>query len=55
MAVMADFRSSASSMVAIVFVVVILPIWIVLHYYRKIKKCWRASRGLAAQDEKIAE
>ncbi len=35
--------------VALVFVCLILPMWIILHYISK----WRSSRGLAAQDEKL--
>jgi phage shock protein B len=35
--------------VALVFVCLILPRWIILHYLSK----WRSSRGLAAQDEKL--
>jgi phage shock protein B len=35
--------------VAIIFVAFVLPMWIVFHYTSR----WRASRGLAAQDEKL--
>ena len=35
--------------VVLVFVAVILPMWMFLHYGSR----WRASRGLAAQDEKL--
>jgi len=35
--------------IALVFTIVILPGWILLHYVTK----WRSSRGLAAQDEKM--
>jgi len=35
--------------IALVFVAFVLPMWIVFHYVSR----WRASRGLAAQDEKL--
>jgi phage shock protein B len=35
--------------IIIVFMVVVLPIWLGLHYSAR----WRASRGLVAQDEKM--
>lgn len=35
--------------VALIFVALVLPMWIVFHYITR----WRASRGLAAQDEKL--
>jgi phage shock protein B len=35
--------------IALAFVFVLLPLWIVLHYMSR----WRTSRGLAAQDEKM--
>ncbi len=35
--------------VVLVLVAVILPMWMFLHYGSR----WRASRGLAAQDEKL--
>jgi phage shock protein B len=35
--------------VAVIFVALVLPMWIVFHYVTR----WRASRGLAAQDEKL--
>ncbi len=35
--------------VAIIFVAVVMPMWIVFHYVTR----WRNSRGLAAQDEKL--
>lgn len=43
---MADIDLNA---VAIIFVAFVLPMWIVFHYVSR----WRASRGLAAQDEKL--
>ena len=43
------FEAVDLNAVAIVFVALVLPIWIVFHYATK----WRASRGLAAQDEKV--
>jgi phage shock protein B len=35
--------------VVILLVVIVLPLWIVLHYMTR----WRAMRGLAAEDEKM--
>ena len=35
--------------VVLVLVIVVLPLWLFLHYGSR----WRASRGLAAQDEKL--
>jgi phage shock protein B len=35
--------------VVLVLVIVVLPLWMFLHYGSR----WRASRGLAAQDEKL--
>ena len=35
--------------VVLVFMVIVLPTWIFFHYGSR----WRASRGLAAQDEKM--
>jgi phage shock protein B len=35
--------------VACIFVAFVLPMWIFFHYMTR----WRASRGLAAQDEKL--
>jgi phage shock protein B len=35
--------------VALGFIFVIIPMWMFLHYGSR----WRASRGLAAQDEKL--
>jgi phage shock protein B len=43
---MADIDFNA---IALVFVCLVLPMWIVFHYISK----WRSSRGLAAQDEKL--
>jgi phage shock protein B len=43
---MADIDFNA---VALIFVCLILPMWIIFHYISK----WRSSRGLAAQDEKL--
>ena len=33
----------------IVFIVVVLPIWLLLHYLTR----WRASRGLSTEDERM--
>ena len=33
----------------IVFIVVVLPLWLLLHYLTR----WRASRGLSAEDERM--
>ena len=35
--------------VAVIFVAIVLPMWIVFHYVTR----WKNSRGLAAQDEKL--
>jgi phage shock protein B len=35
--------------VVILLVVIVLPLWIVLHYMTR----WRAMRGLATEDEKM--
>ena len=35
--------------VVLVLVIVVLPLWMFLHYGSR----WRASKGLAAQDEKL--
>lgn len=35
--------------IGIIFVAFVLPMWMFLHYGSR----WRASRGLAAQDEKL--
>ena len=35
--------------IALVFVAFVIPMWMFLHYGSR----WRASRGLAAQDEKL--
>lgn len=35
--------------IALVFVALVLPMWIIFHYVSR----WRGSRGLAAQDEKL--
>ncbi len=35
--------------IALIFVALVLPMWIVFHYVSR----WRASRGLAAQDEQM--
>ena len=35
--------------VVLVFVAFVLPLWLMFHYATR----WRASRGLAAQDEKV--
>jgi phage shock protein B len=35
--------------VVIIVLVIVLPLWLALHYSTR----WRASRGLAAQDEKM--
>lgn len=43
---MADIDFNA---IALVFVCFVLPMWIAFHYISR----WRASRGLAAQDEKL--
>jgi phage shock protein B len=37
------------SIIILVFVAFVLPVWMLLHYGSR----WRASRGLAAQDEKL--
>ena len=34
---------------AVLFMVVVAPVWIVFHYITK----WRAQRGLSAQDERL--
>jgi phage shock protein B len=34
---------------AILFVVVVLPLWLLLHYVTR----WRASRGLSSEDERM--
>ena len=34
---------------AILFIVVVLPIWLLLHYLTR----WRASRGLSTEDERM--
>ncbi|CBS85650.1 envelope stress response membrane protein PspB [Azospirillum sp. INR13] len=34
---------------AVLFMVVVAPVWIVFHYITK----WRAQRGLTAQDERL--
>ena len=34
---------------AILFVVVVLPLWLLLHYVTR----WRASRGLSTEDERM--
>ena len=34
---------------AILFLVVVLPIWLLLHYLTR----WRASRGLSTEDERM--
>ena len=33
----------------IVFIVVVLPLWLLLHYLTR----WRASRGLSTEDERM--
>jgi phage shock protein B len=43
------FDSIDVNAVAVIFVAFVLPLWIVFHYATR----WRASRGLAAQDEKV--
>lgn len=35
--------------IAVLFMVVVAPIWIVFHYVTR----WRAQRGLSAQDERL--
>jgi phage shock protein B len=40
---------SEEGVIVLVFMVIILPLWIVFHYVSR----WRSSRGLAAQDEKL--
>ncbi|HTJ63994.1 MAG TPA: envelope stress response membrane protein PspB [Alphaproteobacteria bacterium] len=35
--------------IALVFIAFVVPMWMFLHYGSR----WRASRGLAAQDEKL--
>ena len=35
--------------IALVLVIVVLPMWMFLHYGSR----WRSNRGLAAQDEKL--
>jgi len=44
-----SFDSIDLNAVAVIFVAFVLPLWIVFHYATR----WRASRGLAAQDEKV--
>lgn len=44
-----SFDSIDLNAVAIIFIAFVLPLWIVFHYATR----WRASRGLAAQDEKL--
>jgi phage shock protein B len=34
---------------AVLFVVVVLPLWLLLHYVTR----WRASRGLSSEDERM--
>ena len=34
---------------AILFIVVVLPLWLLLHYLTR----WRASRGLSTEDERM--
>jgi len=35
--------------IAVLFVTVVVPLWIIFHYITK----WRTSRGLSAEDERI--
>jgi phage shock protein B len=44
-----SFDSIDLNAVVLVFVAFVMPMWIVFHYATR----WRASRGLAAQDEKV--
>jgi len=44
-----SFDSIDLNAVAVIFVAFVLPLWIVFHYATR----WRASRGLAVQDEKL--
>ena len=43
------FNAIDLNAVSVIFVAFVLPLWIVFHYATR----WRASRGLAAQDEKV--
>ncbi len=45
---MVDFDIDLNA-VAIIFVAIVMPMWIVFHYVTR----WKSSRGLAAQDEKL--
>ena len=37
--------------VGILFIVIVIPLWIIFHYVTK----WKTSKGLTAEDEKIMQ
>jgi len=41
--------SGASFVLAVLFLTIVAPLWIIFHYATK----WRSSRGLSAEDERM--
>ena len=41
--------SGASFVLAVLFLTIVAPLWIIFHYVTK----WRAARGLSAEDERM--
>ena len=41
--------SGASFVLAVLFLTIVAPLWLIFHYVTK----WRAARGLSAEDERM--